>query len=206
MMAEEKVEVDLDKEVQEIVDKLAEDFLKELDMTPVYIHVDVPYAGFVEFGTGPARVGAGGGDYTYKDGVRMTKARKNIMEWVERKGRERVNQSGKSLEQAGKDLYAHIMTHGIDPHPFLRPALYNTMDSLPPTWLAEGHDMHDLAQEIVDSMKRILEEDRINDTRELSDSIRIETELRTTGTGFIPDDLWMSKNRGVNNKIAKVQR
>lgn len=89
--------------------------LEEGDLDPWAVSIDAPYAAYLEFGTGP----------TTKTGSRHrqtdTEAKRRFKAWAAAKG------FGVAF---GERIYHRIMERGLDPHPYLRPAMYSVIDDL----------------------------------------------------------------------------
>lgn len=84
------------------------------------------YAAYVEFGTGEQFDGQGFEEYARQFQGRRPGATwevfvKNILAWMHRKG---VNpKEGQTYESAAEGIASWIWYHGLEPHPFLFPAL-----------------------------------------------------------------------------------
>ena len=86
---------------------MAEDALDELKTRldqEWEVRWEMPYAEWVEWGTGPHGISEEG--------------QANILAWVQRK----LGLSGKKAEEAANAIMWNIRKHGTDAHPFVRPA------------------------------------------------------------------------------------
>lgn len=146
---------------------------------PFRVVIDSDHAGFVEFGTSGAsgapssvRKSAGNGSAS------RSPVYENIKEWVEARRASsslRWDDGTKSTEELAYLIYRKVMTEGIPPQPFLRPALFEMQRRLESHFYEEGTDMNELAEDLMNLMKRYLDEnDTVYPGGSIIDSIHVE--------------------------------
>ena len=79
-------------------------------------------------------------------------------------------------------IYRKIMEKGTVPHPFIRPAVSDTLRTLDPDWYLKGKSTFDLAKKMTSRMKRNLSRDPETGeshiyTYALYNSIRVEYDM-----------------------------
>ena len=140
-MADEPFKIELAISIEQIQKELEDDLEKE-GITPVTVTIGADHAGFVEFGTAGSPDG-------------MTPARK-LIPWVKSKPRF----AGLPPSEQVRVAYAikkKIDEKGTDPHPFIRPALEDLVNTDIVTRLKMGATTFDLGNSFINKMKSHLE-------------------------------------------------
>lgn len=169
-----------------ILDALAE-------WTPIQaarVVVDCPYAGFREFGSGPAHEPS---DRDVED---------ELYEWAKRK----LGMEDEDARRMARRIYFRILKKGLLPTPYFRPAIHDTVsdvNSMDGAWLDAGHSLRDIAEAIVIRSKDNLKCNDINDTGALSDSIgvddgRLPVDASRVRDGEIDELIWESDELGAD--------
>lgn len=86
-----------------------------------YVVIDCPYAMAVEYGTTPSKATSTSAVRVVdpETGQKITKARLDFRNWIERK----ENITGKERVKKGDMIYKKVMKEGMKPHPYIRPAV-----------------------------------------------------------------------------------
>ena len=151
---------------------------------------DCPYAGFREFGSGPARNPS---DRDVED---------ELFQWAKRK----LGMDDAEARRMAKRIYHRILRKGLLPTPYFRPAIQDTVsdvNSMGGDWLDAGHSLRDIAEAIVVRSKDNLKRNDINDTGALSDSImvdegRMPIDPDAVREGEIDERIWDSDEIGAD--------
>ena len=157
---------------------------------PSRVVVDCPYAGFREFGSGPAR------NPSDRD------VENELFEWAKRK----LGMEDAEARRMAKRIYHRILKKGLLPTPYFRPAIQDTVsdvNSMGGDWLDAGHTLHDIAEAIVMRSKDNLKRNDIDDTGELSDSIEVDIgrapiDVSAVREGEIDERIWESDELGAD--------
>lgn len=156
------------EDVRQAIEKIA---MNNIQFAPASVVIESPYARYVEEGTGPAS----------KDFLRQTDefgrtTAQRIEAWSHARF---ATISPVKRKQISYMIYRHIMEHGTDPHPYIRPAVRDTMRSLDPDWYLKGRSTFDLCKKMATRMKYNLTRDPETGeshiyTYALHDSIHVE--------------------------------
>lgn len=159
--------------------------------------VDSGHAGWVEFGTDPAK--KRDSSDSSKGPGEPTEVQKRIREWYRVKnGLSALN--GNDLVKAD-GVYHAIMKNGMLPHPYLRPATYDILDSVSASsvtaeqWLDMRHKdpMNELCELIAEEARNLLDMNDDVYSGELKDSIEVVSPddiTETSPASKAPDSVW----------------
>lgn len=173
------------------------------ELKPCSVHVDSGHAGHVEFGTEPANTTP---RYNL-DSMNKTisPVKQAIREWAATKFG--LSDPGE-IARAGDRIYHNIMTNGMLPIPYLRPAMYDVKNELE----SEDYSIVDIphlngvvwaiCEKIADRAKEIITANDTIYTEELRDSIEVmdpsdvpvSSSPDSTSTGTIPESIWQSED------------
>lgn len=172
---------------------------------------DAPYAAYVEFGTRPADPKNKGPMSTKNP--KITEVRQRFREWAVSKGR---------TEAWGDLVYKKVMEEGASPNPYMRPALYRTLDSLyiEDEWDQYPPSLEDVANRIAETAKHyvMVYDMGLSGSDEvkkggLAESIRAmpASECTVEGTqdpAYNDKRLWSKErmNEGILGKTARLPR
>ncbi|GEM_PF-2246241 len=194
------------------IEKALKERLEEMGLLDEWVVVaDAPYAAYVEFGTRPA-------DHTKRGpmGVKnpkITLTREKFRDWAAARG---------YSEAYADKVYSMVMEHGAMPNPFMRPALYRTLDILDveAEWDTFPPTVEDVAKRIAENAKRYVEDysSAVNEAGEpregtLAESIRAmpASECTIEGTkdpSYTDKNLWKKENMnmGIEGRQARRPR
>lgn len=175
------------------VEDAIEDYLKHVDaLTPARVYSDCPHASWVEFGTLPAS--------RKSTGIRPVLD--ILTEWAEKK----LGLKDEEAKRVAKAVYHKILKTGMQPAPFFRPAIYDTLSEVEAkaeTWFAEGYTIEDIAKRIAEKAILNLKRNNQNYTYDLSNSIAVDTAREgpivddgRTVEGEVDEFVWSSSELG----------
>ena len=108
------------QEMQEDLQKQIQGWFNEV-FKEKYVIIDCPYALALEYGTTPAKSGKSV-PQTVTDpetGHKITKTRLEFRDWIAKK----ESLTGKERAKKGDMIYQKVMSEGMKPHPYIRPAV-----------------------------------------------------------------------------------
>ena len=175
-------------------------------LEPWVVIADTPYAAYVEFGTEPASKDSRGPPG--KNG--LTRTQERFREWAKRNGRD---------EKFADRVYHNIMENGAYPNPYMRPALYGTLDVLeiPSEWDYKTPTPKLIAERVAEQAKRYVEdyngsEGPSGEGEGLAESIRAmplrECLIDSESDNRDYEELWSSdrRNDGIRGRTARNPR
>jgi len=134
---------------------------------PAWVANDSDHALYIEFGTNGAHFS---GPASKNKGISPVEL--DIRDWVEKK----LQIRGPARDKVAHRVYRKIMSEGIPPQPYLRPAVNNVMQELSsePDWFGkDDHSVLKIAEMIAEEMKRILNENGTPFTGDIVNKIHV---------------------------------
>lgn len=184
-----------------------EQMLREHDaFKPYRIEVADDKAAFIEFGTMPSQAPS----RPKSERKSPTEVELKFREWVRKKF---GSTDEEWIKKEAHRIYKNIMRYGMAPIPFMRPAMYVALDEAEAGNInnpyLDSHTTKDLADEIVELMKRYIDTNDTIYTGTLRNSIMEPEEIAIESIGDedlsilnrtsdIDDVLWSSRTAGVN--------
>lgn len=182
---------------------------QEGDMEPWVVIVDSPYAGYLEFGSAPARSKPKGTTPRGKEDRSITAVNEAFRRWAESKGKDAAY---------GDRIYRKVMREGMLPNPYLRPAMYHVMHILEKNGEWNGPvTLHAIADRIAEEAEDIVRDFSMGAGMEpyghLADAISVvrSDEVPSIGQADgsqVTPDLWTEsrRNDGILGKTARNPR
>lgn len=175
------------------VEDAVEEYLRHTPiMTPARVYSDCPHATWVEFGTLPAT----------KRSENTKPVLDILQEWAERK----LGLKDAEAMRVARSIYHKILETGMQPAPYFRPAIYDTLsevESKSETWFSDGYTIEDIAKSIAERAVLNLKRNNQNYTYELSNSIAVDTAREgpivddgREVEGDVGEDVWKSAELG----------
>lgn len=203
----------------EYEDGFLESLMEEMgdDYKPVIFHIDSDHAQYIEFGS----QGRSNTEFKKRSKTGKGKASKRsdvydkIRAWVVARG---VNGTEKDVDSIAFAIFRKIITEGIPPQPFIRPALHEIERKLEDgDFSGEGNTMETVAIAFRDKMKKYLEENHtIYPGGSIADSIYWEhvdfDDPRLDGNSLfngidIPENVWEDNYAELNgNRERAIER
>lgn len=188
------------------LEETLKDCLRDMDQfKPAHVWSDDPVAVFLEFGTRPSTASPGSakpsGKFTPRSHKPISEVRQQFRDWAKRRCADKARSMGMTADAYGDMVYRDIMEHGLRAVPFIRPALYDTLDKLPEDWAPEGVSLVDIARQMEERMKQNLIIQDAVDTEELYYSIfsgPLEFDGAEDDTYDIPEELWRSRTDDIH--------
>lgn len=166
-----------------VEESLEKAILSGNNLSAAKIIVDVPYADYVEYGTGPSTESE-----EDKSEAREMSSKYSVLDWVMGRAARSADfaknnglymADGKTISESKCRRFAYniIMKHkrvGMPAQPYFRPAIYSVLDNLPDDYFDKGNSVIDLLEEMADTMKRILVEHDTIYSMDLYDHIFVQ--------------------------------